>query len=262
MKTVLSIAGSDCSGGAGIQADLKTMLANGVYGMSVVTALTAQNTMGVTAVFDTTPEFLGQQLDCIFTDIYPDAIKIGMVSQASLIEVVAERLKYYGAKHIVLDPVMVATSGARLISEDAIEALTGCLFPLVELITPNIPEAEVLTGCTIHDRSDMETSAKKIGDHYGCNVLLKGGHGVDDANDLLYHDGGFCWFLSERINNPNTHGTGCTLSSAIASNLAKGCGLREAVTAAKEYLTGALADGLDLGRGSGPLNHGYAIRFD
>ena len=261
MKKVLTIAGSDCSGGAGIQADLKTMLANGVYGMSVVTALTAHNTMGVTAVFDTSPEFLGQQLDSIFTDIFPDAIKIGMVSRTSIIEVVAERLKRYGAGNIVLDPVMVATSGARLISEDAIEALTGRLFPLAELITPNIPEAEVLTGCTIQDRNDMEAAAKKIGDLYGCNVLLKGGHGVDDANDLLYHDGTFTWLLGERINNPNTHGTGCTLSSAIASNLAKGYELREAVAAAKEYLTGALKDGLDLGRGSGPLNHGYAIKL-
>ncbi|RKI42806.1 bifunctional hydroxymethylpyrimidine kinase/phosphomethylpyrimidine kinase [bacterium D16-51] len=257
LKSVLTIAGSDSSGGAGIQADLKTMLANGVYGMSAVTALTAQNTIGVEAVMEVFPEFLEKQLDCVFSDIFPDAVKIGMVSGAALIEVIAKSLKKYKAGNVVLDPVMVSTSGSKLLREDSVEALKEKLLPLAEVVTPNIPEAKILSGMEIKSEKDMEAAAEKIGRDYGCSVLLKGGHSLNDANDFLWQDGKAAWFYAERIENPNTHGTGCTLSSAIASNLAKGKSLGEAVELAKQYLSGALADLLDLGRGSGPLNHGY-----
>ena len=260
MKTALTIAGSDCSGGAGIQADLKTMLANGVYGMSAITALTAQNTTGVAAIMNVTPEFLGQQLDCIFTDIFPDAVKIGMVSDKDLIRMIAQKLRQYQPKHVVVDPVMVATSGARLIADDAVEVLQQELFPLATVLTPNIPEAEVLLGENIASKEGMEKAAEEIGRQYGCGVLCKGGHSINDANDLLYQDGKVTWFAGKRINNPNTHGTGCTLSSAIAANLAKGCDLAEAVRLAKEYISGALAAMLDLGNGSGPMNHGYMLK--
>ena len=260
MKTALTIAGSDCSGGAGIQADLKTMLANGVYGMSAITALTAQNTTGVAAIMNVTPEFLGQQLDCIFTDIFPDAVKIGMVSDKDLIRMIAQKLRQYQPKHVVVDPVMVATSGARLIADDAVEVLQQELFPLATVLTPNIPEAEVLLGENIAGKEGMEKAAEEIGRQYGCGVLCKGGHSINDANDLLYQDGKVTWFAGKRINNPNTHGTGCTLSSAIAANLAKGCELAEAVRLAKEYISGALAAMLDLGKGSGPMNHGYMLK--
>jgi hydroxymethylpyrimidine/phosphomethylpyrimidine kinase len=260
MNTALSIAGSDSSGGAGIQADIKTMIANGVYAMTAITALTAQNTTGVEAIQNATPDFLGKQLDCIFTDIFPDAVKIGMVSDKELISVIAEKLKYYGARHIVLDPVMVATSGAKLIADDAIAALTGQLIPLAEVITPNIPEAEILSGMQITDPEEMITAAKAISETYHCSVLLKGGHQTNDANDLLYQDGGYKWFYGKRIDNPNTHGTGCTLSSAIASNLAKSMTLSDSVEKAKAYLSGALSAMLDMGKGSGPMDHGFAIR--
>ena len=260
MKTALTIAGSDCSGGAGIQADLKTMLANGVYGMSAITALTAQNTTGVAAIMNVTPEFLGQQLDCIFTDIFPDAVKIGMVSDKALIRMIAQKLRQYQPKHVVVDPVMVATSGARLIADDAVEVLQQELFPLATVLTPNIPEAEVLLGENIASKEGMEKAAEEIGRQYGCGVLCKGGHSINDANDLLYQDGKVTWFAGKRINNPNTHGTGCTLSAAIAANLAKGCELAEAVRLAKEYISGALAAMLDLGKGSGPMNHGYMLK--
>ena len=258
-KTALTIAGSDSSGGAGIQADIKTMLANGVYAMSAITALTAQNTTGVTAILNSTPEFLAQQLDSIFTDIYPDAVKIGMVSDKELIRVIARKLKQYEARRIVVDPVMVATSGARLISEDAIETLKQELFPLATVLTPNIPEAEVLSGQSIKTAEDMISAAKVISDSYHCAVLCKGGHDLNDANDLLYYEGMARWFRGKRINNPNTHGTGCTISSAIASNLAKGYDLPAAVEQVKEYISGALAAMLDLGAGSGPMDHGFAI---
>ena len=260
MKTALTIAGSDCSGGAGIQADLKTMLANGVYGMSAITALTAQNTTGVAAIMNVTPEFLGQQLDCIFTDIFPDAVKIGMVSDKDLIRMIAQKLRQYQPKHVVVDPVMVATSGARLIADDAVEVLQQELFPLATVLTPNIPEAEVLLGENIASKEGMEKAAEEIGRQYGCGVLCKGGHSINDANDLLYQDGKVTWFAGKRINNPNTHGTGCTLSSPIAAHLAKGCELAEAVRLAKEYISGALAAMLDLGKGSGPMNHGYMLK--
>ncbi|MDD3402678.1 MAG: bifunctional hydroxymethylpyrimidine kinase/phosphomethylpyrimidine kinase [Hespellia sp.] len=260
MRTALTIAGSDSSGGAGIQADIKTMIANGVYAMSAITALTAQNTTGVTSIMEATGKFLGEELDCIFTDICPDAVKIGMVSSCELIEVIAEKLIEYQAKHVVVDPVMVATSGAKLISDEAIDTLKEKLLPLAGVLTPNIPEAEVLSGYEIHSTEDMVSAAEKISKDYGCAVLLKGGHQVNDANDLLYRDGKIKWFYGKRIDNPNTHGTGCTLSSAIASNLAKGYDLDESVKRAKDYISGALSAMLNLGRGSGPMDHGFAIQ--
>ena len=259
MNTALTIAGSDSSGGAGIQADIKTMTAHGVYAMSAVTALTAQNTTGVTGIMEVTPEFLREQIDDIFTDIYPDAVKIGMVSSSRLIEVIAERLAHYGAANIVVDPVMVATSGARLIGEEAVDTLKERLLPMATVLTPNIPEAEVLSGMDVRTAEDMERAAALIGNTYGCAVLVKGGHQLNDANDLLYRDGRLKWFRGKCIHNPNTHGTGCTLSSAIASNLAKGRDLDASVEMAKRYLSLALSDMLDLGRGSGPMNHAFAI---
>ena len=260
MKTALTIAGSDSSGGAGIQADLKTMTANGVYAESAITALTAQNTTGVQGIFEVTPEFLGLQLDSIFTDIRPDAVKIGMVSSAGLIGTIADKLTEYKAQNIVMDPVMVATSGSRLISEDAIGALKSRLLPLALVLTPNVPEAEVLSDMEIHSAEDMEKAAELISGNYDCSVLIKGGHNLNDANDLLIHEGRKVWFNGRRINNPNTHGTGCTLSSAIASNLAKGYDLETSVERAKDYISGALAAMLDLGKGSGPMNHAFDIK--
>ena len=261
MYTALTIAGSDSSGGAGIQADIKTMTANGVYAMSAITALTAQNTTGVTSIMEATPQFLAEELDCIFTDIYPDAIKTGMVASTELIEVIADKLTAYEAKNIVVDPVMVATSGARLISEDAISTLKSKLLPLAKVITPNIPEAEVLSEMQIKSEADMEKAAEIICDRLGCSVLLKGCHQLNDANDLLWQkDEQATWFMGKRIDNPNTHGTGCTLSSAIASNLAKGYDLKTSVKYAKNYISGALAAGLNLGKGSGPMNHAFAIK--
>ena len=260
MNTALTIAGSDSSGGAGIQADIKTMTANGVYAMSAITALTAQNTTGVQGIFEVTPEFLSLQLDSIFTDIRPDAVKIGMVSSSGLISAIAGKLKEYKAENIVVDPVMVATSGARLISEDAISTLKAELLPLAKVLTPNIPETEVLADMKVSSADDMEKAAKLISEKYGCAVLCKGGHSLNDANDLLYADGKSHWFNGKRIDNPNTHGTGCTLSSAIASNLAKGYDLKTSVERAKEYISGALAAMLDLGKGSGPMNHAFDIK--
>lgn len=263
MNTALTIAGSDSSGGAGIQADLKTMLANHVYGMSAITALTAQNTTGVTDIMEVTPEFLAEQLDSIFTDIRPDAVKTGMVSSSQLIEIIADKLREYEAVNIVVDPVMVATSGAKLICDDAMETLKKKLLTLATVITPNIPEGEALSGMKITSKEDMVTAAEKISNTYGCSVLLKGGHSLNDANDLLVEPGKEpVWFKGRRIANTNTHGTGCTLSSAIASNLAKGKSLEEAVKGAKNYISGALAAGLDLGKGSGPMDHGFDIAGD
>ncbi|MDF3002203.1 MAG: phosphomethylpyrimidine kinase [Bacillota bacterium] len=260
MKTALTIAGSDSCGGAGIQADIKTMAAHGVYAMSAITALTAQNTTGVTGIMEVTPEFLAAQLDAVLSDIFPDAVKIGMVSSAGLIKIIAEKLETYRVKNIVIDPVMVATSGSRLISEDAVDALKEKLFPLAALLTPNIPEAEVLSGIEIKTTDDMITAAGRISNQYGVAVLCKGGHRINDANDLLYNAGSFQWFIGQRIENPNTHGTGCTLSSAIASNLAKGYDIMIAIEKSKVYLSGALEAMLDLGNGSGPLNHAFGIK--
>lgn len=259
MKTALTIAGSDCSGGAGIQADLKTMAMNGVYGMSAITALTAQNTTGVTGIMEVTPEFLEQQLDMIFEDIRPDAVKIGMVSSAPLIEKIAEQLKKYNAENIVVDPVMVATSGSVLLETDAVTTLKLQLLPLACVITPNIPEAEVLSGMKIGNESQMCQAAKMLCEAYGCAVLLKGGHSINDANDLLCVNGEIRWFYGKRISNSNTHGTGCTLSSAIAANLAKGYSLEESVGRAKDYISQALGAMLDLGKGSGPMNHAFDL---
>lgn len=255
MKKVLTIAGSDCSGGAGIQADLKTMTAHKVYGMSVITALTAQNTTGVYGVLDAGADFVGQQLDCVFKDIYPDSIKIGMVSNIETIEMIAEKLKLYKASNIVIDPVMVSTSGCALMSPDAMGTLIEKLLPLGDVITPNIPEAEKLCGFEIKSGEDMIKAAEKIGKHLDGSVLIKGGHLTETADDLLWHQGELRWYKSERVDNPNTHGTGCTLSSAIASNLALGYSVEASVANAKAYITGALKANLNLGSGSGPLNH-------
>lgn len=260
MKTALTIAGSDSSGGAGIQADIKTMTMNGVYAMSAITALTAQNTTGVTGILESSPEFLRAQLDSVFTDIFPDAVKIGMVSSSELIKTIAEALKFYKAKNIVVDPVMVSTSGARLINENAVATLTEELLPLALVVTPNIPEAEILSGVKINNQGDMPNAAKIINEKYGCSVLLKGGHDVNDANDLLFMgENNFKWFYGKRIDTRNTHGTGCTLSSAIAANLAKNFSLETSVERAKEYISGALGAMLDLGKGCGPMAHSFNL---
>lgn len=257
MKTALSIAGSDCSGGAGIQADIKTMLTNGVYGMTVITALTAQNTLGISNILEVPTEFVEKQLESIFQDIYPNAIKIGMLSSTSTIQKIAEILQKYQAKNIVLDPVMISTSGSPLLRDDAIKDLQNVLFPLATLITPNIPEAEILSGISIQSEEDMERAAKKIAETYHCSVLCKGGHQRNTANDLLFEKGAYTWFYGEKIQNPNAHGTGCTLSSAIASNLAKGYSLKDSVQRSKDYLSSALRSMLNLGKGNGPLDHGF-----
>lgn len=259
MKTALTIAGSDSCGGAGIQADIKTMTANGVYAMSAVTALTAQNTMGITGIMEVTPEFLGKQLDSIFTDIYPDAVKIGMVSSTGLVEIISESLKFYNARNVVVDPVMISTSGSKLIQDDAVETLKNCLFHQAILLTPNILEASVLSGVSIVNEADMIKAAEIISNEYGCAVLCKGGHSINEANDLLYQNHKYMWFTGERIDNKNTHGTGCTLSSAIVSGLARGMDLETSIQFAKEYISGALKAMLDLGKGSGPLNHIWNI---
>lgn len=257
IKKVLTIAGSDSSGGAGIQADIKTITVHKMYAMSAVTTLTAQNTTGVYGIMDASPEFVANQLDCIFTDIFPDAVKIGMVSSSAIIEVIVTKLRQYQAQKIVVDPVMVSTSGCRLISEDAQKTLMDQLLPMGTVITPNIPEAQVLCGFEIKDENDMVKAGKCIAEKTKGAVLVKGGHLVNDAIDLLWDRGEIYWYRSERIDNPNTHGTGCTLSSAIACNLANGTSLHESIGLAKEYLTGALRMGLNLGKGCGPLDHTY-----
>lgn len=255
MHKSLTIAGSDSSGGAGIQADLKTMTALGVYGMSAITALTAQNTTGVQSIFEVTPKFLEEELDSIFTDIFPDSVKIGMVSNADLIRVISKKLREHNAKNIVVDPVMVSTSGSKLMADGAKDTLLSELFKVADIITPNIPEAEALTGQSIKSKDDMVEAAKKIGEFFEGYILLKGGHSADDADDLLYKNSEKIWIKGERIENPNTHGTGCTLSSAIASYLAMGHDVPESVRLAKEFITGAISAKLDLGKGRGPLNH-------
>jgi len=258
MYKVLSIAGSDCSGGAGIQADLKTMSAHKIYGMSVITALTAQNTMGVTGVLDSTPEFVEQQMDAIFTDIIPDAIKIGMVSNKDIIVKIAEKLAKYNGVNIVLDPVMISTSGSKLLSDDAIEVLKTQLIPLATIITPNILEAECLSGLSIESKKDMEKAALKIQEIYPGYILIKGGHLLDSSDDLLCIKNNFYWYPQVNIENENTHGTGCTLSSAIACNLAIGHDVKTSVQHAKTYITGALKANMNIGKGKGPLNHFWA----
>lgn len=260
MKKVLTIAGSDCSGGAGIQADLKTMLANGVYGMSVITSLTAQNTTGVRSIQNATGDFLKDQIDSVFEDIVPDAVKIGMIPSKEMVEIIAERMKFYNVKKLVVDPVMVATSGADLSDSESVKALKEKLIPLASLVTPNVPEAEVLSGMKINAEDDMKNAAEKINKKCGCSVLIKGGHSEENANDVLYHDGEFYVFAMKKIDNENTHGTGCTLSSAIACNLAKGMDVPKAVARAKDYITEAITAGLDLGHGRGPLDHGHDLK--
>ncbi len=208
-----------------------------------------------------TPEFLTNQLDCIFNDIYPDAVKIGMVADKALIKAIAEALKKHKAKNIVLDPVMVSTSGSRLIEEDASSCLINVLMPLADIITPNLAEAEVLSGIAITDREEAEKAAEIIGENFKGAVLIKGGHSASSADDLIYKDSTHIWLEGEHIDNPNTHGTGCTLSSAISCNLAKGMEITDAVKSAKEYITGAIAAQLDLGKGRGPLNHLYKFNF-
>lgn len=255
MKKVLTIAGSDCSGGAGIQADIKTIMAHKMYGMSVITSLTAQNTRRVYHTLDISPEFVEQQLDAVFTDIVPDSVKIGMVSNNEIIKVIAKKLIKYNVNNIVLDPVMISSSGKKLLHDDAMEILTACLVPLVRIITPNIPEAIKLSGVKIHTKEDMQKSAIKIAKNYNGKILIKGGHLKSTSDDLFYSNGEFFWFNQERIDNPNTHGTGCTLSTAIACNLAEKTDEIECIANAKRYVTGALKSGLNLGEKSGPLNH-------
>lgn len=265
MKKVLSIAGSDSSGGAGIQADIKTIIAHDSYAMTVITVLTAQNTTGVYGISEVAPEFVENQLDCVFTDIFPEAVKIGMVYSAAIIGSIARKLKQHQARKIVLDPVMVATSGGQLLSDDSIESLKTELMPLADLITPNIPEAECLCGFGIHSRLDMVRAAKKIAATYGGSILIKGGHLFESADDFLliqdHRSSEEVWFPGVKIDNPNTHGTGCTLSSAIACNLAAGDEMKVAVKKAKDYVSGALAANLDLGHGSGPLDHGFQLTW-
>ncbi|MDD7384438.1 MAG: bifunctional hydroxymethylpyrimidine kinase/phosphomethylpyrimidine kinase [Actinomycetaceae bacterium] len=260
MKTALTIAGSDSSGGAGLQADIKAMEFNGVYAMSAVTALTAQNTLGVQGIFDVPEQFLAQQINSVFEDIRPDAVKVGMVSSAALVQTIAERMRFYQPRWLIVDPVMVATSGAVLITDEAIAALKTSLFPLADLLTPNIPEAQVIAGTTISDAADMVRAARTLAQIYHTAVLVKGGHARKDANDVLVTADGYeQWFTGVRVNTTNTHGTGDTLASSIAANLAKGFPLPDAVARAKSYVSAALADGLDVGAGSGPMNHAWAV---
>jgi hydroxymethylpyrimidine/phosphomethylpyrimidine kinase len=267
LKKVLTIAGSDCSGGAGIQADIKTITAHKMYAMSAVTALTAQNTTGVYGIMEAAPDFVGRQLDCIFDDIRPDAVKIGMVSNSEIIRVIAEKLEQHKAEKVVIDPVMISTSGSRLLNDDALDALLTKLLPMGTVITPNIPEAEslsglrILTGVNAFGQQNMLRAAKIIYEKIGCAVLIKGGHLECSADDLLYDGTNSRWFPSERVDNPNTHGTGCTLSSSIACNLADGLSLEDSIDNAKAYLTGALKAMLDLGKGSGPLDHTWRLKY-
>lgn len=266
MKTVLTIAGSDCSGGAGIQADLKTIGAFRLYGMSVLTAVTVQNTLGVRRVVPVDSSLVEEQLRAVFEDIVPDAVKIGMIVNSENIRAVVSVLREYKPV-VVLDPVMVSTSGKKLLDDEAVDLLCEQLFPLARVITPNLPEAEALRRMKIRTDPDREEAARELADRYGCSVLIKGGHSnvssgrseTCTSDDLLYDrgEGDLFWFRTEKIPNANTHGTGCTLSSAVACGLAAGRGLEESIRRAKEYVTGAIRDGMDLGHGSGPLNHFY-----
>lgn len=262
MKVTLTIAGSDSSGGAGIQADIKTITMNGVYAMSAITALTAQNTLGVYDILDVTPEFMSIQMDSVFNDIYPDSIKIGMVSSLEILDIIKKKLIEYDAKKIVIDPVMISSSGCKLVSDNVISYLKEKLFPLATLITPNIPEAEILSGIKIKNEDDMIKVVKNIYDNYNCAVLCKGGHSINNANDLLYNGDRFIWFYGEKINNKNTHGTGCSLSSAISANIAKGQNLEQAIQNAKNYISGALKSMLVIGNGVGPINHLFNLNID
>ena len=260
MKKILTIAGSDSSGGAGIQADIKTITAHRMYAMSAVTALTAQNTTGVYGIQDVDADFVAAQLDAVFSDIVPDAVKIGMVSNADIIKIIAHKLVQYKAKNIVLDPVMVSTSGKKLLDDNAVLALKKELMPITNLITPNIAEAKVLCGFAPAKNEEMEKAGIAIFSEIftgrdDCGVLIKGGHLADTANDVLRDKSLTYIYRSKRVNNSNTHGTGCTLSSAIACNLAAGLNLHDSIKYAKKYITLILANDFDLGQGNGPLNH-------
>lgn len=257
MKTTLTIAGSDCSGGAGIQADLKTFAMHNVYGMSVITALTAQNTMGVRSAVDVKADFIAHQMSAVFEDIKPDAVKIGMVSNSATILTLATNLKKYEATNIVVDPVMVSTSGASLLQPAAAKTMVQYLLPLATIITPNLAEAEILSQTKITSENHMQVAAIKIHQLTKTSVLVKGGNFEEGSNDFLLHEGKGYWFKGPKVENENTHGTGCTLSSAIAANLAKGFDVVTAVLNAKKYVTGAIEAQLDLGEGRGPLNHCY-----
>ena len=253
MKTMMTVAGSDSSGGAGIQADIKTATALGVFATSAITSITAQNTTGVQAIFDLDSGVVREEIRSILSDIHPDAVKIGMVSAPEIIKTIAEELKGYEGP-VVLDPVMVSTSGSPLLKEEAMDSLKSLLFPAATLLTPNIPEAELLTGMNMTSVAAQEEAAKALYEAYGASVLVKGGHGTGRAVDVFY-DGKIHHFEKPMLDNPNTHGTGCTLSSAIASFLALGLEEAKAVEEAKNYVYEAIADGLDLGRGRGPINH-------
>jgi len=255
MKKVLTIAGSDSSGGAGIQADIKTMTNHNVYAMSVITAITAQNTLGVQKVFNLGKEIISAQLDSIFLDIFPDATKIGMVSNIEIIKVISEKLTFYNAKNIVLDPVMIATSNGKLIDNEAISTLCEKLFPLATLITPNLFEAQTLSNLKITNKNGMKKAAEFLFDKYKVPFLIKGGHLNSSASDLLITKNGYSWYEAPLIDNMNTHGTGCTLSSSIASNLAKGDTLEKAIENSKKYLSRAINYKLNIGKGRGPLYH-------
>lgn len=256
MKKVLSIAGSDPSGGAGIQADIKTITAHKLYAMAVIVSLTAQNTTAVSGVLDCLPEFVEAQIDSVLSDITPDAIKLGMLSNANIMHSVAKMLKQYNCKNIVLDPVMVATTGGRLMDDNALGVYIDELFALARVVTPNLPEASVLSGIEIKNIDDMRAAAIKIS-NYGCkSVLIKGGHWREDAAvDLLYENGEFSQFCAPKVDTNNTHGTGCTLSSAIACNIASGLSVKDSVKNAKDYVTNALKNTIAIGHGNGPINH-------
>lgn len=259
MKTVLTIAGSDSCGGAGIQADLKTFSALGAYGMSVITAVTAQNTMGVFNVRELDVDIIRDQIDCLFDDIKIDAVKVGMVSSIEIIDVIGECLKKNNAANIVVDPVMVSKSGYHLLREEAKDELVKVLFPLAEVVTPNLFEAELITGDKIETLARMEAAAVKINGLGGMKVIVKGGHLTGDAIDVVYDGKNFSHLKGTRIETKNTHGTGCTFSSAIAALLARGYTVAEAARLAKEYINGAIEHSFELGRGVGPTNHFYNL---
>ena len=259
MKNLLTIAGSDSSGGAGIQADLKTFAAHGAFGMSVITAVTAQNTQGVFAVENISPKVVAAQIDAIFTDIKVDAVKVGMVSQIEIISIIAAKLREYAVEKVVIDPVMISKSGYHLLEADAKNALIEELVPLAYLITPNIPEAEELTGIKISNFQDMEQAAIRIKAMGAKKVLIKGGHLETEATDILYDGEKFHYLKGEKIPTKNTHGTGCTLSSAIAANLGKGLSVIEAVKNSKQYITIAIQNSLEIGKGVGPTHHFYTL---
>ena len=259
MRKALTIAGSDPSGGVGVQADLKTMSALGVYGMSVIVSVVAENTARVISVEDISPRVISDQIDAVFEDIFPDAVKVGMLSSEEVMRTVAAKLAEYRPQHIVIDPVMYAKNGAPLMQEDAIDSLISLIVPVATVLTPNIPEAEKITGMRISTIDDMKKAGEKIVSMGAKAALVKGGHYIGDASDVLFDGSDFHIYTTKRINTKNTHGTGCTLSSAIASNLALGYPLPESIKRAKDYVTGAIEHALDIGKGNGPTNHFYAL---